>query len=117
MIKNQVFKLIETYESSIDVDGWLKFLRIELFESTKTLLLLRARVWLSESYNLYPSAFNTNSAGNNTKEMHSAEILSRDITVILPFGEVLLEGKVYQSKQKLVDELFILVEDFLNTKI
>lgn len=110
-----IFKLVDVYESTIDENDWLKFLRVEILESTKTPLLLRARVWLSESYNLYPSAFNTDNAGKNTQMTHSVEILSRDITVILPFGGELIKGKIYQSKQEFTESLFPHIEEFLKS--
>jgi hypothetical protein len=116
MDKNHIFKLVEVYESPIEIGGWLKFIRIELLESTKERNFLRARVWLDENYNLYPSALNTDTNGGNIQSLHSADAINREITAILPFGEDLIRGKVYLSREDFVSKLFTQVEMLYKSK-
>lgn len=113
MKKNHIFKLVEVYELLVGFDDNLKFVRVELFESTSTSCWIRARVWLNETYNMYQSELNTDGEGKNLHRLYSSDVVNRDITTILPFGKDLIEGRTYASKETFINDLLPQVESFI----
>lgn len=112
-MNSNYYSLVEVQEVSFNIDGWLKFIRIEIFVAIAEPALFRGKVWLSESYNLYPSNLNTNLDGGNLQSLHSEDVVNRDITAILSCGQSLLEGKKYESKNIFINELHIEIGNFI----
>src|SRR5687768_1064715 len=58
-METELFLLTTTYETFIDNDGATRPIRIEIFVSTSVKKKYRARLWSSNTYDMYPWEFNS----------------------------------------------------------
>ena len=111
--EGSIFRLIDIYEISEYVDERLHIFRIEIFESIKQPLLYRSRVWLSTTYNVYPSQFNTNINGEDLHTLHSADCINTDITFNMHCADDLVNGNTYKSKEEFLRLVMGEVEKYI----
>lgn len=92
----------------------IKVARIEVFEAINEPLLFRGRVWLSNTYNIYPSQLNTGDNGEDLHKMYSADVINSEITYHLLSASELIEGKRFISKDDFLNGILLQIEDYLS---
>jgi hypothetical protein len=110
------FKLLEVFEVKLDINGWIRCIRYEIFSSIKEVKKYRARVYIDEQYNLYPYLLNSTSDNNGValNKHHSVDMINRDITTLLPIGEELAIGKIWLSLDEFMSYLHPQVMSFVS---
>jgi len=102
-MKNDLFKLLSTYEYlHFYNDAEVPF-RIETFRSIERHNIYRARVWVLNSYNLYPSLNNSGASGEDLHKVHSADQINQDITTLLADDTGILIGKHFENEEELLN--------------
>lgn len=76
-----IFSLVKTYEFFLENSDDKRLIRIELFEAIDDGEVLRARVWIQNTYNIYPTFLNLGPQGEDLKLIHSSDQLNIDITL------------------------------------
>jgi hypothetical protein len=102
---NDLFKLISTYELVLTLNDAERPVRIEVFSSASNNQIYRARVWVQNTYNLYPTFLNIGEHGEDLHKMHSSDQLDTDITTIIAEDPDLITGKRYGNEQAFLDYL------------
>ena len=109
------FKLIEIFEFQLNLNGWSRCIRYEIFLSVVNNKKYRVRIFLDEQYNLYPYLLNSipDTNGNVENKVHSVDMLNRDITTLLPSGEEFLNGKICPSLEIFLNSVHLETIHFL----
>ena len=110
----QIYKMTVVYEWPERVGEWLRFVRIEVFECISQPKNFRARVWLDENYNLYPTRLNSDQNGNAVNMIHSSDVVNRDITSLLSGADEWICGKVFASEEDFVSSTMPSVNEVLD---
>jgi len=79
----RTFQLTSTHEFFLEFESDEKLVRVEIFSATNERNIFRTRVWLQNTYNLYPTFLNVGPKGEDLKLIHSCDQLNTDITVLI----------------------------------
>jgi hypothetical protein len=112
---NMLFKLTSVYEYFLPAkDQPDKLVRLEIFNSVEETDIYRVRVWLQNTYNLYPTLINIDSQGNDLMSIHSSDDLNQDITsIVFSDGEIIL-GKRFSDEDSLINHAKDNIDIFFN---
>ena len=102
---NTLFKLIATYELVVEFSTLERPVRIEIFKPLEDKFLYRARVWMQNTYNLYPAYLNTDKNGEDLNTIHSSDQLDMDMTSLITDDPEIITGKHYMNKSDFLDYL------------
>jgi hypothetical protein len=102
------------YEFFVNLRGARRPVRIELFKSIDS-DLFRGRVWISGIFNLYPSAINTDNAGNDLRSLHSAEELSIELSALIADDEQYVYGKRCETEREVLDYFVKMVDRYVRS--
>ena len=108
-------KLTSTYEFMFDSGVGDRPVRIEIFKSTDEADVYRARVWMINTYNLYPALLNTAANGKDLHQVHSADQINMDITNLIAEQPDILFGKQYPSEEEFLEYVKTRVVEFLQS--
>jgi hypothetical protein len=106
-----LYKLTSTYELLLDLGSTERPVRIEIFQSPDG-KKFRARVWVQNTYNMYPTLMNVNEKGDDLHAMHSCDELNQEITFLILDDPDLIRGKEFESEKKLLQYLETRVNSF-----
>ena len=107
-----LFKLISVYEVIIKDQNLGKPVRIEIFQSNESSHIYRPRVWVRNTYNVYPMAVNTGSKGEDLHIIHSSDDFNTEISVLIAEDDSFFNGKYYDSEEELLEYMLDRVKDF-----
>lgn len=79
----RIFRLVESYEFFLEQAADKKLIRVEVLEAINEYRVYRARVWLQNTYNLYPTFLNLGPHGEDLRQVHSSDQLSMEITTLI----------------------------------
>lgn len=102
---SDLFKLLSTYELPLRQGDIIRPVRIEIFRSIEDCALFKARIWLQNTYNLYPMVVNTGSKGEDLHRTHSCDDLNVDITSLIAEDSSLMTGKTYKNENEFLKYL------------
>lgn len=102
-MENDLFKLVSTYEILLYLEQTDRPVRIEVFRSLSDCQMYRARVWVQNTYNLYPTLLNTGNRGEDTHTMHSCDLVNMEITLAIAEDPDFITGKHYKDEEDFVD--------------
>jgi len=105
-----LYKLISTYELLLELGSTERPVRIEIFQLPDG-KRFRARVWVQNTYNLYPTLININEKGDDLHAVHSSDDLNQEITSLILEDPELIRGKEFNSE----DEVLRYVEERINS--
>jgi len=114
-MKNELWKLVATYELLLELGQTRRPVRVEVFKGTNGSSRYRARLWVQGTYNLYPTFLNTGPQGQDLHRMHSSEELNQEITSLVVDDPAFIEGIEYKSEAAFVEALQGLVIKYQNT--
>ena len=77
--------------------------RMEIFKALEDEPLYRARIWMQNTYNLYPTFMNTDDNGDDLHNVHSSDQIDMEITTLIAEDPELITGKYYASESDFVD--------------
>lgn len=107
-----MYKLISTYELFVSLSGADRLLRIEVFNSVENNTIFRARIWLQNTYNLYPTFMNLSEDGKNLQKFHSSDEMNMEITSLIANDPSFITGNEYGDEREFLDFVISLVNDF-----
>lgn len=106
-----LYRLISTYELLLTVGGAERPARIEVFQSQDG-SKYRARIWIQNTYNLYPTLMNTNNSGDDLHTMHSSDEINQEITSIILEDPGLVTGKEFNGEDQLISYIETRLKSF-----
>jgi len=77
-------------------------IRIEILQSLDNPNIFRPRVWVKNTYNVYPTTVNTGPKGEDLRSMHSSDDFNNDISNILAEDESFFVGKYYDNEDQVL---------------
>ena len=95
-----VFRLISTFECYAEIKATRRLFRIDVLCSVTDSSVFRTRIWIQNTYNLYPTLLNSNPAGRDPHVSHSADELNTDITSVIVDDERYLSGIRCEGEQE-----------------
>lgn len=101
--ENMTFRLASTYELVDRRPGLWKIFRIEIFRELLEENTFRARVWMQNSYNMYPASVNTGKNGEDLRKVHSCDQIDSEITLDIAEDPSLITGRGYNSEKEFRD--------------
>lgn len=107
----KIFRLSEVYEFYVDSVEYTKLVRIEIFKSTDASCALRTRVWLQNTYNLYPTFINCEENYHN--KIYSSDQINQDITISIAASPDWLTGVEIYDEKTFFNEIYSSVSKFL----
>ncbi len=110
-----LFKLTSTYEHFLPVGNNSQLVRIEIFRSAADLNIYRARIWIQNTYNLYPTFMNTSNEGGDLHCLHSSDQLNSDITSVVAEDPSLITGIQFENENQFLAYVNILLENYKKT--
>ena len=113
-MKSGLFKLISTYEIILHLNKTDRPDRFEVFRSLADDSIYRARVWVQNTYNLYPTSLNINDKGDDLHRMHSCDELAQEITLAIAGNPDFITGKKYTDEQAFVDYILSRIKSYEN---
>jgi hypothetical protein len=93
-----MYKQMSVYELFVEENSVSVICRLELFESVSDSSLRRARVWIQNFYNMYPTFINTDANGDDLHRTHSSDLLLQEITNLLPIDQSVITGTQADEK-------------------
>ena len=102
-MNKKIFKLISTYEYIVEINSAHKPVRVEVFQAVDSVDIYRARVWIQNMYNVYPTFLNTDENGSDLRKVHSCDELNTEITSNIAENERLILGEKYKSEKVFLD--------------
>lgn len=93
-----LFKLISIYEVILTLGTVERPVRIEIFRSVNGDSIYRARIWVQNTYNLYPTFINTGHNGEDLHNVHSSDQIDMEITSLIAEDPELITGKHFSSE-------------------
>jgi len=114
-MKNELWKLVATYELLLELGPIHRPVRIEVFKSNNGSSRFRARLWVQGTYNLYPTFLNMGPQGQDLHKIHSSEEMNQEITSLVVENPAFIEGIEFQSEVAFVEALQGLVTKYQKT--
>jgi len=102
-MNKKLFKLVSTYEIMVTLSTIERPVRMEIFKSLEDEPLYRARIWVQNTYNLYPASMNTDDNGEDWHNVHSSDQIDMEITTLIAEYPELITGKHYANENDFVD--------------
>lgn len=102
-MKKKLFKLVSTYEVMVTLSTIECPVRMEIFKTLEGESLYRARIWVQNTYNLYPTFMNTDGNGEDLHNVHSSDQIDMEITTLIAEDTELITGKYYASESDFLD--------------
>lgn len=103
LMNETLFKLISTYEQIVTLNTVDYPVRMEIFKSLDDRSFYRARVWVQNTYNLYPAFINSGKNGEDLHKVHSSDQVDMEITTLIADDPTLITGKHYTNESDIVD--------------
>jgi Arc/MetJ family transcription regulator len=104
-LKMRIFRLIESYEFFLEQSADKRLIRVEVLEATNDNQLFRARVWLQNTYNLYPTFLNLGASGEDLKQVHSSDQISTEISTLIADEPEWLTGIRCKNAKEFLDSI------------
>ncbi len=111
-MKNELWKLVATYELLLELGQTRRPVRVEVFKSNNGGSRFRARLWVQGTYNLYPTFLNMGPQGQDLRHVHSSEELNQEITSLVVENPAFMEGIEFESEGAFVEALQGLVAKY-----
>jgi hypothetical protein len=80
---SELFRLMSTFEYSVQIKSTQRWFRIDVLASVSDSSVFRTRIWIENTYNLYPTLLNCDAAGRDLHLVHSADELNTAITSVI----------------------------------
>ncbi len=112
-----LFKLLSVYEITVKDQNIGKPVRIEIFQSSESINLFRPRVWIKNTYNVYPTTVNTGSKGEDLHRMHSSDNFNNDISLLIAEDDTFYSGKLFDSEEDVLEYTFSRLRSLFGDKL
>lgn len=100
----KLFRLSEVYEFYADPVEHEKLVRIEIFKSMDASCSLRTRVWLQNTYNLYPTFINCEERSHDN--IYSSDQINQEITLLVATSPDWLTGVEISDEKIFFNEIY-----------
>lgn len=112
-----LFKLLSVYEITVLDQNIGRPVRIEILQSSENASIYRPRVWVKNTYNVYPMTVNTGSKGEDLHQMHSSDDLNNDISLLIAEDETFYRGKSFDNEEQVLEYTLKRVSDFFGGEL
>jgi hypothetical protein len=111
-MRKNIYRLVSVYEVLLRISKIDRPVRLEIFRSLIDLENYRARIFVQNTYNLYPTFINIGEHGEDLHVVHSADHIDMDITSLVAEVPGLMTGINFPSEDVFLEYVLDLLAKY-----